>query len=214
MDHTPDEYQQYLTEALPAPLLRAMLLAVIDGYRAAPSAAKKALDLPDRHDGLGMIRRGKLNEQLRGVAEFHQLEKKDEPNSNGSSFFLSIFAGKFRVVAGLVARRKQMVRPAKIRKLWAHHNRDSQRALGFMPTPTAVPEDARFLAILIHGPRGRRRDQPAFVDIVVPDLRFQRYMCRLDLFSMFPEIALTLVGQRSPARKEPNQRKYRRAHGA
>lgn len=214
MEHTPAEYDQYLNEAFEEEVLRAILLAVIDAYSAAPRAAKKALDMPDRHNGLGMIRRGKLHEQLRGVADFHKLEKKDEPNCIGSSFFLSVFSGRYRLVANLVGRSKQMVRPAKIRKMWARHNRDSQERLAFMPARPQVPDDAKFLAILVHGPRHKHRDQPAFVDIVVPDLRFQKYMCRIELFSKFPEIALGMLERQDPARREPRQRKRRKTEGA
>ena len=209
MEHTQAEYTQYLQEAYPDDVLRAILLAVIDGYKAAPSAAKKIFDRPDRHDALGIVRRGKLNEQLRGVADFFKLDLRDEPNSAGSTFFLSVFSGRYRLVANIVGRRKQMVRPAKIRRLWAKHNRDAQGVLGYMPQEGPVPEDTKFLAILIHGPRGRHRDQPAFVDIVVPDLRFSKYMCRIDLFSKFPQIASDMLTRQEPTRREPRERKRR-----
>lgn len=214
MRHTKAEYERYLREAFPEDVLRAILLAVIDGYRAAPLAVKKAFDRPDRHDALGMARRGKLNEQLRGVADFHRLEKKDEPNSTGSSFFLSIFSGRYRLVANLVCRRKQMVRPAKIRRLWARHNRNAQAALDFIPPAEPVPPDATFLAMLVHGPRGRHPDQPAFVDIVVPDLSFKEYMCHLELFTRFPQIASDMLSRQDPARREPKERKRRKTEGA
>jgi hypothetical protein len=215
MDFTPAEYKEFLAQAFTDEVLKALLLAVIDGYRVAPAAVKKILDLPDRHDGLGMARRGKLNEQLRGVADFHKLGMRDESNSNGSSFFLSIFSGRYRLVAGLVGRRKQMIRPAKIRRLWARHNRDAQGTLGYIPSPPPIPEDAQFLALLIHGPRGRHRDQPAFVDIVVPDLRFTKYMCRIELFARFPQIASDMLTRRDPTvRREPKERKRRKAEGA
>jgi|SRR5579872_1191594 len=214
MRHTQAEYRRYLSEAFPDEVLKAILLAVIDGYKAAPAAVKKAFDSPDRHDALGMARRCKLHEQLRGVAEYQKLQKKDEPNSIGSAFFLSIFSGRYRLVANLVCRRRQMVRPAKIRKMWARHNRDAQASLGFVPQEDPVPRDATFLAILIHGPRGRHRDQPGFVDIVVPDLHFRKYMCRLELFTKFPQIASDMLQGQSAARRDPKERQRRKAKGA
>jgi hypothetical protein len=210
MEHTKAEYTQYLNEAFPEEILRSILLAVIDGYKAAPGVVKKMFDIPDRHDVLGIARRGKLHEQLRGVAEFHKLQAKDEPNSNRSSFFLSIISGRYRLVANLVCRKKHMVRPAKIRKLWARHNRDAQSTLGFEPKESPAPGDATFLAILLHGPRGRHRDQPGFVDIVVPDRRFRDYMCRVELLSRFPQIANTMLQRQEMTRREPKERKRRK----
>jgi hypothetical protein len=207
MEYTETEYTEYLRQAFPEKILRSILLGVIDGYRVAPGVCKKVLDLPDRHDVLGMVRRGKIHEQLRGVAELHSLKPKDEPGLNGSTFFLSIFSGRYRLVANLVCRRADMVRPAKIRKLWARYNRDGhQGKLAFVQEPP-VPDNANFLAILLHGPRGRHRDQPGFVDIVVPDLHFRKYMCRLRLFSMFPQVAESLWQRQDVARKVPGHRK-------
>ena len=83
-----------------------------------------------------------------------------------------------------------------------------------MPAEEPTPADVKFLAILIHGPRGRHRDQPAFVDIVVPDLNFSKYMCRIELFLKFPEIASDMLTRKEPVRREPKERKHHKAEGA
>jgi hypothetical protein len=212
MEYTEAEYTAWLQAAFPEEILRGILLGVIDGYKVAPGVCKKVFSMPDRHDPLGMVRRGKINEQIRGVAELHSLLVKDEPNVNGSAYFLSVVSGRYRLVANLVCRKEDMVRPAKIRKLWARHNRDGhQGKLGFASEEDhPVPEDTIFLAILLHGPRGKHRDQPGFVDIVVPDLRFRKYMCRLRLFSIFPQIAEGLWRRQDVTRKNPTKRKRER----
>jgi hypothetical protein len=209
MDHTEAEYRAILHEALPEAKLEAILLAVVDGYRAAPLACRKALDIPDRHDAFGMIRRGKINEQLRGVCERHSLDFRDESNKNGSAFFLSIFSQQLRLVAHLVGRRRYMVRPAKIRKAWAQYNRDGRRRSLFPLVEEPVPPDVKYVAFLIHGPRGRHRDQPAFVDVVIPDRDFNLYICRLELFKLFPQIANGVVKGQEAQRKQPKPRRRR-----
>jgi hypothetical protein len=209
MNHTETEYRALLGAAFPPAVLQAVLLAVIDGYKATSPACKKALDIPDRHDAFGIIWRGKINEQLRGVCEHHSLKFRDEPNSNGSTFFLSILSPPLRLVACLVSWRQHMVRPAKIRKVWARHNRDGRWRSLFPNTEDPVPPEAEYAVFLIHGPRGRHRDQPAFVDIVIPDSNFRRYICRVELFKLFPQIALSVVKSQDVHRKQPKPRRRR-----
>lgn len=207
MIHTEGFYSQIVNDALQPDHLKGLLLGVIDGYRIAPAACKRAMDGPDRHDALGVIRRGKINEQLRGVADRFKIQYEDKSNSTNSTYFLSLFSGQLRLVAHLIGGRRHMVRPANIRKLWARHNHYILPAL-FGPEPEpVVPEDAHYVAFLIHGPRGRHRDQPAFAEIVVPDKHFRTYVCRLNLFSMFPEIANAITEKPRIQRTEPKPRR-------
>jgi hypothetical protein len=62
MRHTPAEYSTLLEQAFKKPVLNGLLRAVVDGYAATPRTVKKAMDVPDRHDAFGVIRRGKINE--------------------------------------------------------------------------------------------------------------------------------------------------------
>ena len=213
MDFTESDYLKLLEESYPKPLLKAVTLAVVDGYRATPAAVKKAMDIPDRHDAFGVIRRGKINEQLRGVCDHHSLAYRDESNSNGSTRFLSMFSGRVRLAAHLVGSPRCMVRPANIRRLWAMHNRDGRWRSLFPNTETPAPPEAKFVAFVIHGPRSRHRDQPAFVDLVIPDRDFTKYTCHLDLFKLFPQIAMSIVSQ-DVQRKQPKPRRRRETGSA
>ena len=93
MEHTEQEYRDLFREAFPDQVLGSLVKAVVDGYGVTPRACRRALDTPDQHDAFGAIRRGKINEQLRGVAGRFQFASADEPNENGSTHFLSIFSG-------------------------------------------------------------------------------------------------------------------------
>lgn len=212
MNFTEAEYGDAFRQSFPDVVLRAILLAVIDGYRATPAACKKVVDRPEQHDAFGTLRRAKVYEQLRGVGELHKLEYLNEPNSIGSTFFMSIFSGEFRLAAHLVGRRKNMVRPANIRKAWAAHNHDGRNhKFEFADSPKSpLPNGSRFVAFLIHGPRGRHRDQPAFVDIVIPDNNFRDYIYTLSLFKMFPQIANGVTGSREQTRKLPKPKRNRK----
>lgn len=209
MTHTEREYRESFKEAFSDQLLKANLLAVIDGYAATPAACKKALDRPDQHDAFGNIRRGKIHEQLRGVAERHSLRSVDERNENGSAYFLSTFVGCFRLVA-LLSGTKRRIRPAKIRKHWARYNRDGRWTELFPQTEgpkDPTPIDVKYVAFLLHTPRHRRRDQPAFVEIVIPDQQCRSVICHFDLFQMFPQVANDMAKSREATRKEPKPRK-------
>lgn len=71
----------------------------------------------------------------------------------------------------------------------------------------SVPPDVKYVAFLIHNPRSRRRDQPAFVEIVIPDIRCRSFICRFDLFQMFPQVATDMVNAGNAVRKDPKPRK-------
>jgi hypothetical protein len=206
MNHTEAEYRSLFHQAFPDQLLKAHLLGVIDGYAATPAACRKALDRPDQHDGFGMIRRGKIHEQLRGVAERHSLHHADEKNDTGSAFFLSTFVGCFRLVA-LLAGTRRRIRPAKIREHWARHNRDGRWTTLFPKREEPIPADVKYVAFLIHNPRSRRRDQPAFVEIVIPDRQCRTFICKFDLFQMFPQVANDMAKSREATRTDPKRRK-------
>ena len=212
MDHTEAAYASALHQAFPDHVLKAILLGIVDGYRVTPTACKKAMDLPDRHDVFGHIRRGKINEQLRGVGDRHQIQCRDEFNSAGSACFLSMMSGEFRLAAHLVGRRRTRIRPARIREEWAAYNHDGRWGQFDFAATTAspLPAGGSFVAFLIHGPRGRHRDQPAFVEIVVPDNHLNTYIYRLDLFKRFPQVAVDVVrGRDQQTRKLPRPKRNR-----
>jgi hypothetical protein len=184
-----EEYRQKLTAAFSPEILKALLLAVADAYRTTPEHCKRHFDLPDRHDLIGHIRRARIHEGIRGVAERFSLKAEDGPNLNGSSRFLSIFSGEIRMICCKISTKRSMLRPAKIRKVLAKDNYDAQHLL-FGEDPARTEEALQHLAVLVHAPKGRSRDQAGFIDIVIPNRPFTQYMKRLELFSMFPaEIA-------------------------
>jgi hypothetical protein len=206
MEFTEREYRELFLQGFPNQLLRSHLLAIIDGYRSTPGAVKKALEFADRHDAFGMVRRGKIDEQLRGVADLNKLRYTQDPNSVGSCYFLSVFSGKFRLVA-LLGGNARRIRPAKIRRTWARYNEDGRWSDLFPEQQDPVPADAVFVAFLLHGPRGRRRDQPGYVHVVIPDSRCRAFICRFDLFKMFPDVAMGLLKATELVRKEPKPKK-------
>jgi hypothetical protein len=184
---TPDEYRAKLLKAFEKEVLKALMLAVGDAYRTTPEHCKRHYDTPDRHDVIGHIRRARVHEAVRGVAERYALDYKDVPNANGSAFFLSVLAGEIRLICCLIATKKSMIRPAKIRRYLAAQNFDSQVPLPFHPGDNETEEPKlEHLAVLVHAPAGRHRDQAAFVDIVIPNRAFSRYLQRIELFDLFP----------------------------
>jgi len=210
MEHTEAEYKALLSRAFPEPIMKALLRGVVDGYSATPSACKRALDKPDRHDGFGTIRRGKVNELVRGVCDRHELRYKDEPNSAGSTYFLSVFSGRIRLCAQLLSLRSSRIPNAEIRKMWAAHNRDGRNGELFDTGEPSVPLDAVYCAFLVHSPRRNRRDQPAFVDIVIPDKSLKRFILTVNLYQLFPEVALEVGNAQEPKRAQPKPRKLTR----
>jgi hypothetical protein len=184
MTITPDEYRGKVNDAFQPEVLKGFMLGVATAYRTAPEHCKRQYEEPDRHDMIGCVRRARIQEAIRGVAERYQLAYKDEPNTNGSHYFLSVLSGEIRLVCNLVATRRTMVRPAKIRKLWARYNFSAQTQL--FSDGDGVPEGWRHLAVLVHSPMGRHRDEAGFVDIVVPNRTFSEYLVRFDLFKLFP----------------------------
>jgi hypothetical protein len=191
MTISPEEYRQKLLKAFDREALKAMMMAVGDAYRTTPEHCKRNYDAPDRHDVIGHIRRARVHEAVRGVAERYSLDYQDIPNVNGSCFFLSITSGEIRLVCCLVATKKGMVRPAKIRELLAAQNFDGQPLLPFMEEHQDDTQPIRIehLAVLIHAPAGKRKDQAGFIDIVIPNRRFTEYLQRVELFGMFPNEA-------------------------
>jgi hypothetical protein len=212
MNHTEAAYSELFTVAFSRQLLRSILLAVIEAYKATPSAVKRAVDLPDRHDIFGTVRRGKIDELLRGVAELNHLRVEHSANVNGSWFFTSIFSGRFRLAAYLAGSGRR-IRPAKIREAWAAHNHDGRWRSLFPRKEEPVSEDATYAAFLIHGPRPRHRNQPSYVEVVITDRDCKKFICRFELFKMFPEIAAQVVQPSTPSRKEPKPRKRRKEKG-
>ena len=74
-----------------------------------------------------------------------------------------------------------------------------------------IAEGGRFLAMLIHGPRRKRKDQPGFVDLVIPNRRLNGYICRVQLFQEFPKIAEEMVTRPATVKvQRPRLRKNRR----
>ncbi len=191
MTISPEEYKQKLLKAFDREALKAMMLAVGDAYRTTPEHCKRNYDPPDRHDMIGHVRRARVHEAVRGVAERYSLDYRDIPNMNGSCYFLSIISGEIRLICCLVATQKSMVRPAKIRKFLAAQNFDGQGRLPFMQEddPDVPPTRLEHLAVLIHAPAGRHKDQAAFVDIVIPNRKFTEYLQRVELFGVFPNEA-------------------------
>jgi hypothetical protein len=212
MDHTEAEYASLFREAFSDQLLMAITLGVIDGYKATPGAVKKAVEFPDRHDVFGAIRRGKIDQQLRGVAELNHLRFDHSPNEGGSWWFFSIFSGRFRLAAYL-AGSKRHIRPANIRKAWAKHNRDGRWLELFPGKEDSIPEDAVFVAFMLHGPRQHHRDQPAYIEIVITDPECRRFICKFELFKMFPNLALQVLKSAQLTRKEPKPRKRAKEKG-
>ena len=107
------EYRALLEQAFAPEVQQALLLAVGSGYHSALEHCKRHFEREDRHDALGAARRGKLHGEIRGVAKCFSLDSKDEPNSNGSTYFLSVFSGEFRLICCLVAAPDVMVRPCE-----------------------------------------------------------------------------------------------------
>jgi hypothetical protein len=213
MEHTEAEYLQIVQMAFSQAVLKALLRSVIDAYGATGAACKRALSAPDRHDGFGTIRRGKINELLRSVCEFHKITFKDEANSAGSAYFLSLFSNNLRLCAHLSARRSK-IRSAEIRKMWAAHNRDGRNGILFPSGEGPVPANAVYCAFLLHAPRRYRRDQPAFVDIVIPDRNLRKSILTLSLYHLFPEIAMEVGRVQEPKRAQPKPRKNPRRKDA
>jgi len=54
--------------------------------------------------------------------------------------------------------------------------------------PLERPNGYPHLAVLIHSPRGRFRDEPSFTDIVIPNPNFTDYIDRIQLFSRFNKV--------------------------
>jgi hypothetical protein len=214
MDYSEADYRKIVTRAFAKPILKSLLLGVIDGYGAAGPACNRALDKPDRHDGLGVIRRGKINEVLRGVCDRYKIPFRDEPNSCGSAYFLSMFSGNVRLCAHLAGRRTT-IRNAEIRRIWAANNLDGRNRVLFdeMENPEP-PEGAMFCAFLLHAPRSRRRDQPAFVRLVIPDQKLKKTILRMDLYRLFPEVAQQVGKTVEPKRAAPKPRKITRREEA
>jgi hypothetical protein len=183
----PEEYRQKLLAAFPKECLKAFLLGVGDAYRETPEHCKRHFEKEDRHDLVGRVRRAKVHESLRGVAERFNLEHKDVPNSNGSTYFLCVLSGEIRLITCLIPTRRSMVRPAKIRKLWARNNVGSQHTFWLSEEADEQKLRLEHLAILVHAPYGRHKDEVSFVDIVIPSQNFKDYEQRLDLFALFPK---------------------------
>jgi hypothetical protein len=167
------------------------------------------MDGPDRHDAFGTIRRGKINEVLRGVCDLHNLQCKDEANVTGSANFLSVFSGRFRLCAQLSSRRGRIPK-AKIRRVWARHNVDGRNRNFFPEHQIQVPPEAIYCAFLVHSPRRKHRDQPAFVDIVIPDTSLRGGILTINLYNLFPDIASEVIRVPEPKRAEPQPRKINR----
>jgi hypothetical protein len=183
---TPEEYLAKLHRAFKVEELKGFMLGVAGAYPAARDHCKRHYELPDRPDMLGRDRRAKVHEAVRGVAERFELAHKNEPNVNGSIHFLCISSGEFRLICCAVPSRKSMVRPAIIRKVLARENFDAQEGLFPDAENSSIGINLKHLAILVHAPNGRHKDEAGFVDIVIPDSRVSKYIQRLELFKLFP----------------------------
>ena len=193
------ECRELLRRDFSPEVLRAFLLAVGGAYKAAADHCKKHIEKEERHDVLGHVRRAKLDEGIRGVGERFSIESKTIPNANGSAYFMTLLSGEFRLICCLAHSPRDMVRPAKTRKLWAKYNFEPQATLGFIPLLEKLEGD-KHLAILMHGPRGLHRDEAGYCDIVIPNPSFTSYAGRIKLFSEFREAV-----QQNPKLFRPRQ---------
>jgi hypothetical protein len=141
-----------------------------------------------------MTRRGRIHQEVRGVAVRHKIDARDHANSTGSSCYLLLTSGQLNLIVCATASPTARIRRATFREILAIFNQDAQEDLAFVPEDSsAPPTGSRFLSVLIHAPRRGRRDQPAFVDLVVPNKNLTGYICRLSLFKEFPNIAQEML---------------------
>ncbi len=170
------------------------MLGVGDAYRSATDHAKRHFSRETKHDVLGRVRRARVDETIRGVAERfadrYSVAVANERNANGSCLFLCIRSGEIRLVCCLVATRRSMVKPSVIRKIWAKHNYSAQASLFYEEVHTdRAFQKIEHLAVLVHAPVRKQKDEVEFVDIVIPDQKFREYNQRIQLFEMFPQEA-------------------------
>src|ERR1035438_4641563 len=168
MRYTEEEYRKLVESCYPADFRADVLKGFVTAYRVAPDHCKRHFDEPDRHDVLGMTRRGRIHQEVRGVANRHKIDTRDEANSIGSSHYLRLTSGRLNLIVCATASPKTRIRRAVFREMLAIFNRDAQQDLNFVQqNDSEPPKGSRFLSVLIHAPRRGRRDQPEFVDLVV-----------------------------------------------
>jgi hypothetical protein len=194
MTITPEEYRDKILNAFPDEVLKAFMLGIGDAYRSATDHVKRHFSRETKRDVLGRVRRARVDETIRGVterfADRYRVAVTNETNANGSCLFLCIRSGEIRLVCCLIATRRSMVKPSVIRKIWAKHNYSAQAGLFHdEPDNDKAFNKIEHLAVLVHAPVRRQKDEVDFVDIVIPDQRFREYNQRIELFEMFPNEA-------------------------
>jgi hypothetical protein len=205
--HTDDEYRTLARDQFPEEMRRGLLLATGNVYKRSLDHTNRNIERRE-HDGLGHWRREKMQDALMGVAnryeEEYNIQYVGACNSNGSSHFSTIISPKVRLICCLAPGSRKMVRPARIRKMFAANNLDSQCWLMEEMRPPAERYDDRYLAILLHGPAGKNRGVLGFCDIVFPSQNFSGYMGRIQLFEEFASVV----------RENPKLFRVKRSRGA
>jgi hypothetical protein len=190
MEHTEAEYLAILRDSLPKKFMGALLASVVTAHHAAFRHVRSTFDnAASRHNVLGHVRREKLHEEALSLGEKFKVKAEMKPYARGSGYYLLISSKQIFLIICVTPSRKTMVRPAEYKKILAQFNENTQQKFSWMPQDESGNQ---FLCILIHG-RRRGKNYPAFADIAFPHKSFERWMCRLNLFSEFPEIVDKLI---------------------
>lgn len=177
-----ESLEAQIQEALHVPFLNDLCRLVFAAYRQADDECQ-GLAWQVAHDYRSDRRRCLIEQGLPVIAKPHKDQGINAGylgNHTGTSYFAQVNCRNVVLTQSFVDSPETMVRKAEFRKTRARNNTPS--LFDNDEPPTA---DAPLYTLLLHGVEdGKRRRDPYFIDIVVPDQECRRYLARLKLFSI------------------------------
>lgn len=183
-----DELRNQFMKSVPRDFLEKSLRGLFAIYPMALQDLNKRFPPAEAHDLLPHYRRAMFESEWRKIAKSSpELRASFETNKTKNAWHTRIRCGKVILTASAVESPGEIVRYADFRKTLAENQTDLFRDQNNQPD-----KEGHYYAILLHGPLDNDLSKPGFAEFGIPDMEFQQYLERINLFSEFPLVLETL----------------------
>ena len=192
-----NDYRRIVLEDFGEEALQSIGKSVKDAYYESYSSCYEAYKHSEAHDLLPFKRRVDIHNKIRQALEpYAGIQVTVEPNEFNATHHLRLTTARVLLDVAKVRTPGEMVPATRYRDRYAQ---DNQLDL-FRSDEEETPSN-RLSAALLHGYDPSRRQYLAFLQIVFPDKRFERYVgTSIDLMQLCPE--LSLISEPEPIAQE------------
>ena len=175
-----DLFDESFPLAVQVDMLRALRSLYLSSYR----DTNGIVQTDAVRDLYPVVRRAQIEGGIRRVAERHGLSAEVRTNKSGNTHSV-IHGGRFFLTVSAVGEPSALIRPAVFREAGALRN---QPLFANLPDEDPPPDDAKYYAILKHGPARSSPDQLGHASIVFPSPSGRSCLdVSINLMTRFPE---------------------------